>query len=120
MSTTRHANANTTTLFYFLGALFFGGALSDGLDRLKVEPALDWGKMIYGVLGAGDFTTVCNTELGKWAAYTREFEKRVKLLGASCNDLQSHSDWMKDIKAYSGGCEVNFLLVLDPNREAIT
>lgn len=35
------------------------------------------------------------------ANYAKEFEKRgVKLLGISCDDVQSHKEWTKDIEAY--------------------
>ncbi|GMH19795.1 hypothetical protein Nepgr_021636 [Nepenthes gracilis] len=68
----------------------------------------------------GDFTPVCTTELAKMAAYAEEFYKRsVKLLGLSCDDLQSHQDWIKDIEAYSGGCKVSYPIVADPKREII-
>nr|CAD1828609.1 unnamed protein product [Ananas comosus var. bracteatus] len=50
----------------------------------------------------GDFTPVCTTELGKMAAYAAEFEKRgVKLLGLSCDSVESHKEWIKDIEAYT-------------------
>ena len=51
---------------------------------------------------AGDFTPVCTTELGKMAQYSKEFYQRgVKLLGLSCDDLKSHNEWIKDIEAYT-------------------
>lgn len=50
----------------------------------------------------GDFTPVCTTELGAMAKYAHEFDKRgVKLLGLSCDDVQSHKDWIKDIEAFT-------------------
>lgn len=50
----------------------------------------------------GDFTPVCTTELGEMAKYAHEFDKRgVKLLGLSCDDIQSHKDWIKDIEAFT-------------------
>ncbi|KAG5040736.1 hypothetical protein JHK85_013212 [Glycine max] len=50
----------------------------------------------------GDFTPVCTTELGKMAQYAKEFYQRgVKLLGLSCDDVQSHNEWIKDIEAYT-------------------
>jgi 1-Cys peroxiredoxin 6 len=49
----------------------------------------------------GDFTPVCTTELAAMANYSKEFEKRgVKLLGISCDDVQSHKEWTKYIEAY--------------------
>lgn len=50
----------------------------------------------------GDFTPVCTTELGKMAQYSKEFYQRgVKLLGMSCDDIKSHNEWIKDIEAYT-------------------
>nr|AAL88710.1 1-cys peroxiredoxin [Xerophyta viscosa] len=68
----------------------------------------------------GDFTPVCTTELGKMAAYADEFSKRgVKLLGLSCDDVQSHKEWIKDIEAYTPGCHVKYPIAADPTREII-
>ncbi|KAJ9699917.1 hypothetical protein PVL29_005664 [Vitis rotundifolia] len=68
----------------------------------------------------GDFTPVCTTELGKMAAYTEEFARRgVKLLGLSCDDVQSHKEWIKDIEAYTSGSKVTYPIAADPNREII-
>ena len=65
----------------------------------------------------GDFTPVCTTELGKAALMEGEFAKRnTKLCGFSCNDQQSHKDWIMDIKAVTGG-DVTFPLFCDPDRE---
>ncbi|KAK6254316.1 hypothetical protein SCA6_015621 [Theobroma cacao] len=66
-------------------------------------------------LHAADFTPVCTTELGKMAAYLPEFEKRgVKVLGFSCDDVQSHEEWIKDPR-----CKVTYPIVADPNRKII-
>ncbi|KAJ0110391.1 hypothetical protein Patl1_03285 [Pistacia atlantica] len=47
----------------------------------------------FSSLTPGDFATVCTTELSKMAQYIPEFEKRgVKLLGLSCDDVQSHNE----------------------------
>ncbi|XP_040990813.1 1-Cys peroxiredoxin [Juglans microcarpa x Juglans regia] len=67
-----------------------------------------------------DFTPVCTTELGKMAAYAPEFAIRgVKLVGVSCDDVQSHNDWIKDIEAYTPGCKVTYPILADPNRDII-
>ncbi|KAJ4961531.1 hypothetical protein NE237_021441 [Protea cynaroides] len=71
-------------------------------------------------LTMGDFTPVCTTELAKVVAYTERFEVRgVKLLGLSCDDIQSHNNCIKDIESYSGGCKVKFPIIADPKREII-
>ncbi|XP_059434300.1 1-Cys peroxiredoxin [Corylus avellana] len=67
-----------------------------------------------------DFTPVCTTELGKMAEYAQVFAQQgVKLVGLSCNDVQSHKEWIKDIEAYTPGCKVTYLILADPNREII-
>ncbi|GAB6031460.1 Peroxiredoxin-6 [Chamberlinius hualienensis] len=49
-----------------------------------------------------DYTPVCTTELGRVAQLFPEFQKRgLKVIALSCNDLDSHHGWIKDIQAYS-------------------
>lgn len=56
----------------------------------------------YSIGDTGDFTPVCTTELGAMGKYAHEFQERgVKLLGLSCDDIQSHKDWIKDIEAFT-------------------
>eukprot|EP00180_Rhodochaete_pulchella_P000213 Plantae.Rhodophyta-Rhodochaete_pulchella.ctg1149.p2 GENE.Plantae.Rhodophyta-Rhodochaete_pulchella.ctg1149~~Plantae.Rhodophyta-Rhodochaete_pulchella.ctg1149.p2 ORF type:complete len:218 (-),score=27.01 Plantae.Rhodophyta-Rhodochaete_pulchella.ctg1149:20-673(-) len=65
----------------------------------------------------GDFTPVCTTELGRAAQLAPEFAARgVKLIGHSCNDATSHTEWIKDINAYSS-CDVKYPIVADPDRK---
>lgn len=34
--------------------------------------------------------------------YAKEFaQKGVKLIGLSCDNLQSHNDWIKDVEAFT-------------------
>lgn len=48
-----------------------------------------------------DYTPVCTTELARAAQLSGEFAKRnVKPIGLSCNDIESHHGWIKDIQAY--------------------
>lgn len=45
---------------------------------------------------------MCTTELGKIAAHAPEFAQRgTKLVGVSCDDVQTHKEWIKDIEAYT-------------------
>ncbi|KAL6959366.1 1-Cys peroxiredoxin [Sarracenia purpurea var. burkii] len=54
------------------------------------------------------------------AAYADKFAERgVKLVGLSCDDVQSHKDWIKDIEAYNKGCRVSYPIIADPSRELI-
>ncbi|RWR94400.1 1-Cys peroxiredoxin [Cinnamomum micranthum f. kanehirae] len=113
----------------FLGPKMPGLTIGDTIPNLEVNTT--HGKFkIHDLVGdgwaiifshPGDFTPVCTTELAKMAQYLEEFEKRgVKLLGLSCDDLQSHTEWIKDIEAFTGsGCKVRYPIVADPNREII-
>ncbi|XP_073125254.1 1-Cys peroxiredoxin [Henckelia pumila] len=69
----------------------------------------------------GDFTPVCTTELGAMAAYADKFEQRgVKLLGFSCDDVESHQEWIKDIEAYNKNHhQVKYPIASDPTGEII-
>ncbi|OQS05227.1 thioredoxin [Thraustotheca clavata] len=65
-----------------------------------------------------DYTPICTTELGELARLDNlgEFSKRhVKVIGLSCNDVNSHQGWIKDIEAYSGH-QVNYPIIADKNR----
>ncbi|KAL7563466.1 hypothetical protein ACA910_004651 [Epithemia clementina (nom. ined.)] len=65
----------------------------------------------------GDFTPVCTTELGQAALHSHEFKRRgIKLVGFSCNDVESHLSWIKDIEVATGG-KVDFPMFADKDRE---
>ncbi|KAK1278914.1 hypothetical protein QJS04_geneDACA015826 [Acorus gramineus] len=105
-----------------------GLTIGDTIPNLEVETTLGKFK-IHDYIGngwaiifshPGDFTPVCTTELGKMALYAEEFKKRgVKLLGVSCEDVKSHIEWIKDIEAYTPGCEVKYPIAADTNMEII-
>lgn len=62
----------------------------------------------------GDFTPVCTTELGAMAQYANQFAQRgVKLLGLSCDDVQSHNEWIKDIEAFNVNTHLHAVLLHD-------
>ncbi|GJP41701.1 hypothetical protein CLOM_g1349 [Closterium sp. NIES-68] len=66
----------------------------------------------------GDFTPVCTTELGKIALRNGEFEQRgVKLIGLSCDSVEDHVAWIKDIEAYTPGAKVSYPIIADPSRD---
>lgn len=67
-----------------------------------------------------DFTPVCTTELGRMAARYSEFKRQnVKLLALSCDPLQTHADWVNDIKSYYTDIPADFPypIICDESRE---
>jgi len=69
-----------------------------------------------------NYTPVCTTELGTVARIYGEFEKRkIKVCALSCNDVESHNGWIKDIQASQKISTFPYPIIADPKREiAIT
>jgi thioredoxin-dependent peroxiredoxin len=64
-----------------------------------------------------DFTPVCTTELGGFAARKGEFDARnTKIIGLSVDDVTSHDKWKGDI-AETQGTALNFPLIGDENHK---
>ena len=66
-----------------------------------------------------DYTPVCTTELGAVANIVPEFQKRnTKVIGLSCDPVESHKGWIKDIQAYNMLTgDFPYPLIADPKRE---
>lgn len=66
-----------------------------------------------------DYTPVCTTELGAVAKIVPEFQKRnAKVIGLSCDPVESHKGWIKDIQAYNMLTgDFPYPLIADPKRE---
>ena len=65
-----------------------------------------------------DYTPVCTTELGRVIQLDEEFKKReIKLIALSCDSVEDHLGWSKDIQAYVG-CSGPFPypIIADPER----
>jgi alkyl hydroperoxide reductase subunit AhpC len=63
-----------------------------------------------------DFTPVCTTELGGFAARKADFDARnTKIIGVSVDDVASHNQWSADI-GETQGTALNFPLIGDENR----
>jgi alkyl hydroperoxide reductase subunit AhpC len=78
----------------------------------------DWLGDSWGVLFSHpkDFTPVCTTELGGFAARKAEFDARnTKIIGLSVDDVESHNQWKSDI-GETQGTDLNFPLIGDENR----
>lgn len=64
-----------------------------------------------------DFTPVCTTEIARMAQLAKETDKRnVKVFFLSCDPVDSHKEWIKDIEAYSG-CKVPFPIIDDTDNQ---
>lgn len=85
------------------GTLDFHEYLGDGWGLLFSHPK--------------DFTPVCTTELGAFAARKAEFDQRdVKLIGISVDSLDSHRGWVGDIEE-TQGTALTYPLIADPERK---
>jgi peroxiredoxin 2/4 len=71
------------------------------------------GKYVVLFSHPGDFTPVCTTEFGGFAAQAQEFEKRnAQLIGLSIDSVPSHLAWMRDIEQIFD-VKVNFPVIAD-------
>ena len=83
---------------------------------------LNWKKCSWAILFSHpeDFTPVCTTELGAVAKLKDEWIKRsVKVIGLSCNTLESHEEWIKDINETQNSL-VSFPIIADADRKVAT
>jgi len=79
----------------------------------------DWLGDSWGILFSHpkDFTPVCTTELGAFAARKGDFDKRnTKIIGVSVDDVASHDKWKADIQETQGSA-LNFPLIGDQDRK---
>jgi 1-Cys peroxiredoxin 6 len=61
---------------------------------------------------------VCTTELGEAAIRVADFTSRgVKIIALSCDSVEDHHGWVKDIAAANGGAEVTYPIISDPTRK---
>lgn len=80
----------------------------------------DWLGASWGILFShpADYTPVCTTELSKAASMKPDFDKRgVKMIALSCDDVESHNGWIKDIKGYSNCDSFEYPIIADPKRD---
>ncbi|CAF3025724.1 unnamed protein product [Rotaria socialis] len=65
----------------------------------------EWLGNQWGILFShpADYTPVCTTELSRAAKLAPEFAKRnTKLIGLSCDTVENHHGWIKDLQSYAG------------------
>lgn len=88
-----------------------------GVDKFNLYDYLgnSWGLFLSH---PSDFTPVCTTELTEAVRLHKIFEsKNCRIVGFSCNDLNSHKEWAQDIMANAGESgNLPFPLVCDPDR----
>jgi len=71
------------------------------------------GKWVVLFSHPADFTPVCSTEFGSFAAHASEFEARnVQLIGLSVDSVQAHLAWTRDIEQVFG-TKVTFPVIAD-------
>lgn len=68
-----------------------------------------------------DFTPVCTTELAELEKRRKEFsDLNTVVIGFSCNSLESHKQWVQDIKHYGNIEKWEMPIVCDESRELAT
>lgn len=98
-----------------LGVVFPNFDVNTTLGKINLHEFLgdSWGLICSH---PADFTPVCTTEIARMAQLVKETEKRnVKVCFLSCDPVESHREWVKDIEAYSG-CKVPFPIIDDDNN----
>jgi len=85
--------------------------LGDEFPNFKLKTTIgefqlhEWLGNQWGILFShpADYTPVCTTELARAAKLAPEFAKRnTKLIGLSCDSIENHHGWIKDLQAYIG------------------
>jgi len=69
-----------------------------------------------------DYTPVCTTELGRAHTLAEQFaQKGCKLIGLSCDTVEEHHGWIKDIlhRLGSKDTKLNFPIIADAKREMV-
>ena len=89
--------------------------------RMKLHDYMGEGNWLMLFSHPADFTPVCTTELALAAKYEPEFKKRnVKLVALSCDDVQSHKEWSKDVCSKANVETLPFPIIADSSREIAT
>lgn len=67
-----------------------------------------------------DYTPVCTTELARAEDFSDKFKARnVKMIALSCNDVESHKGWIKDVCSMTKPrkADISFPIIADENRD---
>lgn len=103
-----------------LGSTFPNFEADTTVGKIKFH---DWLGESWGILFShpSDFTPVCTTELARVLQLIKEFEQRTcKVIALSCDSVESHHDWIKDIQSYSscgeGDGKLPYPIIADQDR----
>ncbi|KAL1458353.1 hypothetical protein WDU94_008511 [Cyamophila willieti] len=102
-----------------LGSTFPNFEADTTVGKIKFH---DWLGDSWGILFShpSDFTPVCTTELSRVLQLIKEFEQRkTKVIALSCDSVESHLGWIKDIQSYSGGGDdssFSYPIIADESR----
>lgn len=99
-----------------LGVEFPNFEVNTTLGKLKLHEYFgdSWGLLCSH---PADFTPVCTTEIARMAQLVKETDKRnVKVAFLSCDPVDSHKEWIKDIEQFSG-CKVPFPIIDDEDNK---
>jgi len=105
--------------------------LGDEFPNFKLKTTVgeiqfhEWLGDKWGILFShpADYTPVCTTELSRAAKLAPEFAKRnTKLIGLSCDTVENHHGWIKDLQAFGAidACcpgEFPFPIIDDSDRK---
>ncbi|CAL1676723.1 unnamed protein product [Lasius platythorax] len=104
-----------------LGEIFPDFTADTQIGTIKFH---EWLGDSWGILFShpNDFTPVCTTELARVAKLMPEFKRLgVKVIALSCNSVDSHRKWIKDIKSYGEIIdEFPYPIIEDLNRKLAT
>merc|ERR1712038_414108 len=111
--------------YRFLHKMSRGLRLGDTAPDFKANTTqgeISWHQWLgdsWGILFShpADYTPVCTTELSKVASMQKDFECRnVKAAAYSCDSVEDHHGWCKDIKSY-GNHDVWFPIIEGKDRK---
>ncbi|WAR17422.1 PRDX6-like protein [Mya arenaria] len=109
---------NLGDVFPNFEAEIFDETAANGLKKIKFH---EWiGKDSWSILFSHprDFTPVCTTELGMVSQLVDDFAKmKTKVIALSCDSVEEHKGWSKDVMDYSKQKAFGFPIISDPKRE---
>lgn len=100
-----------------LGDVFPNFEADTTTGRIKFH---DWVGDSWAILFShpADYTPVCTTELGEAARLHKQFEERkCRMIALSCDSVEDHKGWIKDIKCFQKLDDFPFPIIADTDRK---